>query len=90
MACSCAHFKLGRLVWAAKFHAENMLYGGFDAKLHSASKLSMIHHRDIATFLQLALSGALDEKIVNTVDEASMSFFELYGSACNAWFIQKL
>ncbi|MGL5008751.1 MAG: NAD-dependent epimerase/dehydratase family protein [Paracoccaceae bacterium] len=46
-------------------------------KLHPASKLSVIHHRDIATFVTLALSGALDGQIVNTVDEAPMSVYEL-------------
>ena len=58
-------------------HLESLpqLAGKF--KLHPASKLSMIHHRDIATFIQLALSGALDGKIVNTTDEAAMSIYDL-------------
>src|ERR1700730_16082538 len=34
---------------------------------HPANKLSMIHHQDIATAVNLALSGALDGRIVNMV-----------------------
>ena len=58
-------------------HLETLprIAGLFD--LHPANKLSMIHHRDIATFVQLALTGALDGQIVNTVDEAAMSIYEL-------------
>ena len=37
---------------------------------HPANKLSTIHHQDIATAVTLALSGALDGRIVNTVDDA--------------------
>lgn len=46
-------------------------------KLHPASKFSLIHHRDIATFTHLALTGALDSHIVNTVDEAPLSVYEM-------------
>ncbi|UTV41797.1 NAD(P)-dependent oxidoreductase (plasmid) [Ensifer adhaerens] len=46
-------------------------------KLHSANRLSMIHHRDVASFVKMALSGTLDGKIVNTVDEAPMTILEL-------------
>lgn len=45
--------------------------------LHPASRFSMIHHRDVATFVQMGLAGALDGRIVNTVDEAPMTIFEL-------------
>lgn len=45
--------------------------------LHPASRLSMIHHRDIATLVRLALDGALDATILNTADEATMSVYEL-------------
>jgi len=58
-------------------HLESLPQLARQFKLHPASKLSMIHHRDIATFIQLALSGALDGKIVNTTDEASMSIYDL-------------
>ncbi len=44
---------------------------------HPARRLSMIHHRDIATFVKMGLSGELDGRIVNTVDEAPMTFAEL-------------
>lgn len=46
-------------------------------KLHPANRLSMIHHRDIATFVKMGLTGTLDGQIVNTVDEAPMTIFEL-------------
>lgn len=46
-------------------------------KLHPANRLSMIHHRDIATFVKMGLVGTLDGRIVNTVDEAPMTIFEL-------------
>jgi UDP-glucose 4-epimerase len=46
-------------------------------KWHPANKLSMIHHRDIATAVNLALTGAMDGRIVNTVDEAPTSVYEL-------------
>lgn len=46
-------------------------------KLHPANRLSMIHHRDIATFVTMALNGAFDGRIVNTADEAPMTIFEL-------------
>lgn len=46
-------------------------------KLHPAAKLSLIHHQDIAAFIDLALTGALDGKIVNTVDDAPTSIYEL-------------
>lgn len=38
-------------------------------KLHLANRLSMIDHREIATFVKMGLSGALDRRIVNGVDE---------------------
>jgi UDP-glucose 4-epimerase len=46
-------------------------------KWHPASKLSLIHHRDIAVVVNLALAGAMDGRIVNTVDEAPTSIYEL-------------
>jgi UDP-glucose 4-epimerase len=39
--------------------------------------MSMIHHRDIATAMKLALTGAMDRRIVNIVDEAPTSIYEL-------------
>lgn len=46
-------------------------------KWHPASKLSMIHHRDIGTAVELALTGAMDRHIVNLVDEAPMTIYEI-------------
>jgi UDP-glucose 4-epimerase len=46
-------------------------------KWHPAQKLSLIHHQDIATAVNLALTGAMDGRIVNTVDEAPTSIYEL-------------
>lgn len=46
-------------------------------KWHPAQKLSMIHHQDIATAVNLALTGAWDKRIVNTVDDAPMSIYEI-------------
>lgn len=46
-------------------------------KWHPANRLSMIHHRDIYTSMELALTGALDGRIVNIVDEAPMTIHEL-------------
>lgn len=50
-------------------------------KWHPANKLSMIHHRDIATAMTLALAGAMDGRIVNIVDEAPTTIYELTGIA---------
>lgn len=46
-------------------------------KLHPATRLSTIHHRDVATAIQLALNGSLDGKIINITDEAPTSIYEL-------------
>lgn len=46
-------------------------------KWHPASKLSMIHHRDIGTAIELALTGAMDRQIVNLTDEAPMTIYEI-------------
>ncbi|MEK9722092.1 MAG: NAD(P)-dependent oxidoreductase [Rhodospirillaceae bacterium] len=50
-------------------------------KLHPANRLSMIHHRDVVAFVTLALGGALDGRIVNTVDDAPMTVFDLCAMA---------
>ena len=39
--------------------------------------MSTIHHRDIATAIRLALTGAMDGRIVNIVDDAPLSIYEL-------------
>jgi nucleoside-diphosphate-sugar epimerase len=46
-------------------------------QFHPAQRMSMIHHRDIATSMHLALTGALDGRIVNVVDDAPTSVYEL-------------
>ncbi|MEJ1117297.1 NAD(P)-dependent oxidoreductase [Phyllobacterium sp. CCNWLW109] len=45
--------------------------------MHPAQRMSIIHHRDIATAMTLALTGAMDGRIVNIADEAPTSIYEL-------------
>ncbi|GAB2530453.1 NAD-dependent epimerase/dehydratase family protein [Spirosoma aerophilum] len=44
---------------------------------HPAMRMSTIHHRDIATAMNLALLGVIDRRIVNISDEAPTSIYEL-------------
>ncbi len=46
------------------------------AKFHPAARMSMVHHRDIATAVNLALTGALDGHVVNVSDDAPTSYYE--------------
>lgn len=46
-------------------------------KWHPAQALSVIHHRDVAGMVDLALTGALDGRIVNVTDEAPTTMGEL-------------
>jgi nucleoside-diphosphate-sugar epimerase len=46
-------------------------------KMHPAQRMSMVHHRDIGTAMNLALAGAMDGRIVNIADEAPTSIYEL-------------
>ncbi|MGH0218124.1 NAD-dependent epimerase/dehydratase family protein [Sinorhizobium meliloti] len=46
-------------------------------KLHPAQRMSMVHHRDIATAMSLAMDGTMDGRIVNIADEAPTSIYEL-------------
>ncbi len=46
-------------------------------RLHPAQRMSMVHHRDIATAMKLALTGAMDGRIVNIGDDAPTSIYEL-------------
>jgi UDP-glucose 4-epimerase len=39
--------------------------------------MSLVHHQDISTAVQLALTGITDGHIVNIVDEAPMSIYEI-------------
>ncbi len=58
-------------------HLEAVHKYAINAKWHPAQKMSMIHHRDIATAMDLALTGAIDGRIVNIVDDAPTSIYEL-------------
>lgn len=58
-------------------HLETLPKLAVQAGFHPAQRMSMIHHRDIAVAITLALDGAMDRRIVNLVDEAPMSLFEL-------------
>lgn len=46
-------------------------------KWHPAQRMSTIHHRDIATAVEMALAGVMDRQIVNITDEAPTSIYEL-------------
>jgi UDP-glucose 4-epimerase len=58
-------------------HLQAVPRAATNAKWHPAQKMSMIHHRDIATAMNLALTGAMDGRIVNITDEAPTSIYEL-------------
>jgi UDP-glucose 4-epimerase len=45
--------------------------------LHPAHTYSVIHHRDVATAVGLALSGVMDGRIVNVCDDAPMTVLEM-------------
>jgi len=44
---------------------------------HPAQRMSTIHHRDVATAVNLALVGTFDGRIVNISDEAPTTIYEL-------------
>jgi nucleoside-diphosphate-sugar epimerase len=44
---------------------------------HPAATMSLIHHRDIATAMHLALTGALDGRVVNLTDDAPTTVYEI-------------
>ncbi|WP_020417271.1 NAD(P)-dependent oxidoreductase [Amycolatopsis sp. ATCC 39116] len=44
---------------------------------HPAATMSLIHHRDIATAILLALSGAMDGRVVNLSDDAPTTVYEI-------------
>lgn len=48
-------------------------------EMHPAKRMSMVHHRDIATAVNLALTGAMDGHVVNISDDAPTSLYELVG-----------
>jgi UDP-glucose 4-epimerase len=45
--------------------------------LHPAHTYSVVHHRDVAVVMQLALSGAMDGQVVNVTDDAPVTVFEM-------------
>jgi nucleoside-diphosphate-sugar epimerase len=45
--------------------------------LHPAQTFSMVHQRDVAEAMKLALSGAMDQQVVNVTDDAPTSVFEM-------------
>lgn len=55
-----------------------------DAGFHPAQRMSLIHHRDVATATRLALTGAFDGRIVNITDDAPTSLYELVAIAGGA------
>jgi len=61
-------------------HLESLpkLAAQMQVTFHPAQRMSMIHHRDIATAMNLALTGATDGRIVNITDEAPTSMYELF------------
>lgn len=46
-------------------------------KWHPAQRLSLVHHRDIATAVRLALTGVLDGRVANIAGESSASVLEI-------------
>jgi UDP-glucose 4-epimerase len=48
-----------------------------DGRFHPAQRMSMIHHRDVATATRLALNGVFDGRVVNIADDAPTSIYEL-------------
>lgn len=46
-------------------------------KWHPARTFSLIHQRDVAGAVQLALTGAMDGRIVNIVDDAPTTLYEM-------------
>lgn len=58
-------------------HLEMLPRCAVQTKWQPAQKMGLIHHRDIATAILLGLTGAMDCLVVNIVDEAPTSCYEL-------------
>lgn len=71
--------RLGFVYGDADGHLESLPKLAANAKFHPALRMSLVHHRDIATAMKLALTGAMDGHIVNITDEAPTSLYELAG-----------
>ena len=72
-----AILRLGFVYGDKDGHLESLPKHAANGKWHPAKTMSTIHHRDIATAVRLALTGALDGRIVNIVDDAPLSTYEL-------------
>jgi UDP-glucose 4-epimerase len=72
-----AILRFGFIYGDADGHIEQIPQIAQFLKLHPANRLSMLHHRDVATFAKMGLSGILDGRIVNAVDDAPMTIFDL-------------
>ncbi len=47
------------------------------SKLHPAKTFSLVHQRDVARAVELALTGAMDGRIVNICDDAPTTLYEM-------------
>jgi UDP-glucose 4-epimerase len=52
-------------------------------RLHPAHTYSMVHQRDVATVMRLALAGTMDRRIVNVTDDAPVTVYEMTQIAGN-------
>ena len=46
-------------------------------KWHPARTFSLVHQRDVARAFRLALTGAMDGRVVNIVDDAPTTLYEM-------------
>ena len=62
-------------------HIESMatLAAQGQARFHPAMRMSVVHHRDIAQAVRLALAGRFDGRVVNIADDAPAAMYELFG-----------
>jgi nucleoside-diphosphate-sugar epimerase len=58
-------------------HLESLAAHVANAGMHPAQRMSLVHHRDIATATRIALTGAWDGRIVNITDDAPTTLYEL-------------
>ena len=65
-------------------HLEALPGHATNGGMHPAMTMSLVHHRDIATAMILALTGAMDGHVVNIADDAPTSIYELVGLAGGA------
>ncbi|MBX7448915.1 NAD(P)-dependent oxidoreductase [Mycolicibacterium sp. 3033] len=58
-------------------HLESLHAHAANAGMHPAQRMSLVHHRDIAAAIRIALTGAWDGRIVNIADDAPTTLYEL-------------